>query len=224
MKRCLLKFTKSTKYYQHYKITSSMKRLYYFLVGISLLAFAFSGVATSINAHLSLVSYENPSPKKAEKPQPKKHKEAKNSSKVTHFSLLTGETTTTDALALPPTITATKSVAVQGGGNAVPGSQLNYSIVINNGGTDATAVAFNDVLVSDLTLVAGSVKATPIGVNDAYDVIGNVGITVPAGSGVLTNDVSPDGTAITATLTAASANGTLTLSSNGAYLHTQCWI
>jgi hypothetical protein len=197
-----------------------MKPFYYFLVGISLLAFGFSGVATSINAHLGLVYNENPSPRKQEKPQPKKYKEAKGNAKITHFSLLTGEITTTDALALPPTITATKTVAVQGGGNAVPGSQLNYTIVINNGGTDATAVAFNDILVNDLTLVAGSVKATPIGVNDAYTSIGNVGITVPVGNGVLTNDVSPDATAITASVTTNVTHGTLVLAANGSFTYT----
>jgi CHRD domain/Bacterial Ig domain/Ig-like domain CHU_C associated/PKD-like domain len=197
-----------------------MKSFYYFLVGISLLAFGFSGVATSIDARLGLVYKENLSPKKQDKPQPKKHKEAKGNAKITRLSLLTGEITTTDALALPPSITATKSVAVQGGGNAVPGSQLNYTIVINNGGTDATGVAFNDILVSDLTLVAGTVKATPIGVNDAYTSIGNVGITVPVGSGVLANDVSPDGTAITASVTTNVTNGTLTLAADGSFTYT----
>ena len=187
-----------------------MKSFYYFFVGISILAFGFSGVATSIDAHLGLVYNENPSPKKQDKPQSKKHKEAKGNSKITHFSLLTGEITTTDALALPPSITATKSVVVQGNGNAVSGSQLNYTILINNGGTDATGVAFNDILVNDLTLVAGSVKATPIGVNDAYTCIGNVGINVNTTvGGVLNNDVSPDNTTLSvpAVVSGATAQG-----------------
>ena len=196
-----------------------MKSIYYFLVGISLLAFGFSGVATSIDFRLGSVYKENPSPKKQDKPQPRKHKELKGNAKITHFSLLTGEITTTDALALPPSITAVKSVAVQGGGNAVLGGQLNYTIVINNGGTDATAVAFNDVLVNDLTLVAGSVNASPIAVNDTYNSIGNVGITVPVANGVLINDSNPI-PANTVTITAfdaTSANGgTVTMTTSGA--------
>ncbi len=200
-----------------------MKSIYYFLVGISLLAFGFSGVATSINARLGLVYKDNPSPKKQDKPQPKKHKEAKNtSSKITHFSLLTGEITTTDALVLPPSITANNSVAVQGGGSAVPGGQLNYTVVINNAGTDATGVAYTDVLNSNLTLVAGSVTATPIVVDDSYNVVGNVGIVVNAASGLLANDVSPLNLAKTATVVASgtSTNGTYTIAADGSFTYT----
>ena len=202
-----------------------MKKIYYFLVVISLSAFGFSGLATSINAHLGLVFKDNPSPKKQDKPQPKKHKEVKSISKVTHFSLLTGETTVTDALIFAPTITAVKSVAVQGGGNPVPGSQLNYTIVVNNTGTvpadNATAVTVTDVLVNDLTLVAGSLKATPIAANDAYNAIGNVGITVPAASGLLANDVSPDNTTRTATAGTftGSASGTFVIVADGSFTY-----
>ncbi|MER0442761.1 Ig-like domain-containing protein, partial [Emticicia sp. W12TSBA100-4] len=126
---------------------------------------------------------------------------------------------------LAPTITLEKSVAVQGGGNATPGGQLNYTVVLSNtaasgAGNNATDVSFSDVLNSNLTLVAGSVKATPIGVNDTYNVIGNVGITVPVEYGVLVNDVSPDGTSITVAVSTNVANGTLSLSSNGSFTYT----
>jgi hypothetical protein len=203
-----------------------MKSFYYFLVGISLLAFGFSGVATSIDAHLGLVYKENPSPKKQDKPQSKKHKEAKSNGKVTRLSLLTGEITTTDAFLLVPTITAVKSVAVQGGGNAVPGGQLNYTVVLSNtasvgAGNDATGVTFTDVLNSNLTLVAGSVKVTPIIVDDSYNCIGNVGINVPAISGLLANDVSPDNSTITATATnTAGTQGTVNVNPDGSFTFT----
>ena len=121
---------------------------------------------------------------------------------------------------LVPNITVTKSVTVQGGGNPVPGSQLDYSIVVNNAGTDATAVVLTDVLVSNLTLVAGSLKATPIGFNDAYTCIGNVGITVNVAGSVLANDISPDATSLTATILTTTTNGTTSLSSDGSFTYT----
>ncbi|MDZ7896452.1 MAG: Ig-like domain-containing protein [Arcicella sp.] len=122
---------------------------------------------------------------------------------------------------LVPTITATKSVTVQGGGNPVPGSQLNYQIVVNNAGTDATAVVLTDVLVADLTLVAGSVKATPIATDDSYSCIGNVGINVPAASGVLANDANPVNTSMTTTaVNTAGTQGTVTLNPDGSFTFT----
>jgi Bacterial Ig domain/Ig-like domain CHU_C associated/PKD-like domain len=119
---------------------------------------------------------------------------------------------------LVPGITATKTVTVSGGGNAVPGSQLNYSVVINNAGTDATSVNFTDILANDLTLVAGSVKVTPIIVDDSYSCIGNVGINVPANSGLLANDVSPSGSPITATaINTAGTQGAVSVNPDGSF-------
>jgi hypothetical protein len=199
-----------------------MKSFYYYLLGISLLAFEFSGVATSINVHLSSVFKENPSPKKQDKPQSRKQKDKKNSSKVTYLSLLTGKTTTIDASTAVPTISAVNTVAVQGGGSALPGSQLNYSVVIKNEGTDATGVVFTDILNSNLTLVPGSVTATPIVLDDSYSALGNVGITVNGASGLLANDVSPMGLAKTATAVpnGTSTNGKYTIATDGSFTYT----
>ncbi|MCP9763282.1 Ig-like domain-containing protein, partial [Lacihabitans soyangensis] len=124
-----------------------------------------------------------------------------------------------------PTITATKSVTVQGGGNALPGGILNYSIILSNtasgSANDATGVLFTDQLISDLTLVAGSVKATPIAGDDAYSSIGNVGINVPAGSGLLANDNSPTNEPITVTaVNTAGTSGTVTFNPNGSFTFT----
>jgi len=117
-------------------------------------------------------------------------------------------------------INVTNAVAVNGGGNAVPGSQLDFTITVtNSGSTDATGTTFQDILDSNLTLVPGSLKATPIAVNDAYDCIGNVGITVNAVQGVLTNDISPDGTALTVAVLANPTNGTVSLNANGSFTY-----
>jgi CHRD domain/Bacterial Ig domain/PKD-like domain/Ig-like domain CHU_C associated/CS domain len=127
---------------------------------------------------------------------------------------------------LVPTITATKTVTVQGGGNPVPGSQLNYQIIVSNTASvgvanNATGVTFTDNLVNDLTLVAGSVKATPIAVDDAHTAIGNVGLTVNAANGILANDISPDNTTLStpAGTFTGSASGTFVIAANGSFTY-----
>lgn len=118
------------------------------------------------------------------------------------------------------TIGVVNAVTVNGGGNAAPGSQLDFTITITNAGIDdALGTTFQDILDSNLTLVPGSLKATPIAVNDAYNCIGNVGITVNAAQGVLTNDISPDGTALTVTVLANPTNGTVSLATNGSFTY-----
>lgn len=133
-------------------------------------------------------------------------------------SFQTTEKTSTNTAAA--TISVTNAVAVNGGGNAVPGSQLDFTITISNSGIDdAAGTTFQDILDSNLTYVPGSLKVTPIAVNDSYNCIGNVGITVNAAGGVLTNDVSPDATALTVAVLANPANGTLSLASNGSFTY-----
>ncbi len=126
----------------------------------------------------------------------------------------------TSAPVVAATVTVTNAVAVNGGGNAKPGSQLDYTITISNSGTDdATGLSFQDVLDSNLTLVTNSFKATPIANNNSYSCIGNVGITVDTAGGVLSNDASPDGTTLTATVLTPPANGTVNLSPNGSFTY-----
>ncbi|HEX6384974.1 MAG TPA: Ig-like domain-containing protein [Anaerolineae bacterium] len=97
---------------------------------------------------------------------------------------------------------------------ADPGDTIRYTnFVTNTGSTDAGAVVFNDTIDSNTTLVAGSLRTTPIARNDNFTSLGNVGITVPAGSGVLANDDDPDGTTPTLSVVAA-AGGT---ASGGAF-------
>ncbi|MFD2942283.1 Ig-like domain-containing protein [Flavobacterium notoginsengisoli] len=122
--------------------------------------------------------------------------------------------------AVAATVTVNNVVAVNGGGNAQPGSQLDYTITITNSGADdALGMTFQDILDSNLTLVANSFKATPVANNNSYSCIGNVGITVDAAGGVLANDVSPDATALTATILTAPTNGTVNLAPNGSFTY-----
>jgi hypothetical protein len=68
--------------------------------------------------------------------------------------------------------------------------------------------------------VAGSVKSTPVARPDAYTgIIGNTPFSVPAASGVLTNDSDPDGDSISVVaFSATSANGgTVIVTNNGGF-------
>lgn len=85
-------------------------------------------------------------------------------------------------------------------GVADPGDTLRYFICLGNAGVfDADGVAFWDSIDFNTTLVAGSVKITPIARHDYYAITSNVGITVPASSGVLVNDNDPDGGSVAVT-------------------------
>ncbi len=114
-----------------------------------------------------------------------------------------------------PILTASKSdiIFIDSYSNNVAnaGDTIRYTtIVTNSGSTGAVNMAFVDTIDPDTTLVAGSVRTTPIARHDTYTSIGNVGISVPAGSGVLANDNDPDGSTPVLTIVsfdATSANG-----------------
>ena len=95
---------------------------------------------------------------------------------------------------LAPSITATKvDTYPSAPGGAQPGEIITYSVTITNSGPDpATNVTLSDTVDPNTTIV-GTPKSTPIGFDDAYDVIGNVRIQVPDGvSDLLANDLDPD--------------------------------
>ncbi len=90
------------------------------------------------------------------------------------------------------------TIDIDGDGLADPGDTIRYTIaILNSGNMDAIAVSFSDPIDGNSTLVAGSLKTTPVAVNDAYNVVGNVSISVSA-PGVLGNDSDPDGGAVIA--------------------------
>jgi hypothetical protein len=127
---------------------------------------------------------------------------------------------------LVPTITATKVDSiftdVDGDGRADPGDTLQYTVTINNGGTDATGVKFTDTIDTNTTLVGGSINSSPIAFDDSgYSATGNVRITIAAASGVLVNDIDPDTQSnanVTASAGATSANGgNVAMSADGSF-------
>ena len=127
-----------------------------------------------------------------------------------------------------PNITAVKSATLTGGtdvnGNGAinPSDTIVYSVVVSNSGATASNVVFTDTLNSDLTL-ASTPMASPIAADDSYSCIGNVGITVPAGSGLLGNDINPQGNgtlSITAVGSGTTAqNGSYSLASDGSFTY-----
>lgn len=90
--------------------------------------------------------------------------------------------------------TDTLLVDNDGDGNADPGDVIAYTITISNtGDMDAENVLFTDTIDANTTLVGGSLSVSPIARNDIYTATGNIQIDVPAVSGLLLNDVDPDG-------------------------------
>lgn len=106
-----------------------------------------------------------------------------------------------------------------------PGTTYKYRLTITNTGGEALAVDLADMIDADTTLAAATVDATPVAVDDAYEVFGNVARSVTALDGLLANDADPDqngaapelvvdvsGSPVTTTL-----GGTATLAADGAF-------
>jgi hypothetical protein len=115
------------------------------------------------------------------------------------------------AALLAPAVTAIKTAVLVGTDNGTtgptPGDVIEYTVTIaNTGPDDATGVNFTDTVDPNTTLVPGSVKSAPIAVKDAYSTVGNVSISVPAASGLTSNDVNLDGDVLT--ITAVDQTGT----------------
>ena len=111
---------------------------------------------------------------------------------------------------------------VDGDGRADPGDTLQYTVTINNTGTDSLNTVFTDTISANTTLVPGSVNSSPIAFDDpSYTAAGNVRITIPAASGVLANDIDPDtgtNSGLTASSGATSAQGgNVAMSANGGF-------
>ena len=138
---------------------------------------------------------------------------------------------------LAPILTATKTDNRPSidPATANPGDTIMYTVVISNSGTaDATNVNFTDTIDANTTLVAGSFKASPIALNDTYNTIGNVPISIAA-PGVRGNDLNPNVvpstniaaltvTKVNATVvpgggmaTAATTHGSVTMHSDGSF-------
>ncbi|HYJ85157.1 MAG TPA: Calx-beta domain-containing protein, partial [Pyrinomonadaceae bacterium] len=126
---------------------------------------------------------------------------------------------------LAPTVTATKTDALvptgnNGDGKADPGDTINYTVNISASGEDATGVTFTDTVDPNTAFVGGSLRATPVAVNDSYSALGNVRISVPA-PGVLGNDFLgiPSATIDTPTPVTSTNGGNVTLNADGSFIY-----
>lgn len=100
-----------------------------------------------------------------------------------------------------------------------PGDTLRYIVSITNSGTtDATGMNFSDLLDTS-TVPVGSLKATPVAVNDAYVGTYNATLNVSA-SGVLTNDYGVPAPTATPIAAGATPHGAVTLSVDGSFAYT----
>ena len=87
--------------------------------------------------------------------------------------------------------------------------QFRYTVSDGKGGTAVASI--------DLEITA--VPDAPVAVADFYGVTRNGTLEVPVASGVLANDRDADGDTLSATLTLAPANGSLTLNANGSFTY-----
>lgn len=122
-----------------------------------------------------------------------------------------------------PTVTASKTDAlftdVDGDLQADPGDTLKYTVNINASGEDATGVTFTDTVDPNTAFVGGTLRATPVAVNDTYSATGNIRISVAA-PGVLGNDFAGVPSATIAAPPVTSTNGgDVTLNADGSFTY-----
>jgi Big-like domain-containing protein/Calx-beta domain-containing protein len=124
---------------------------------------------------------------------------------------------------LAPTVTASKADSlftdVDGDLQADPGDTLKYTVNISASGEDATGVTFTDTVDPNTAFVAGTLRATPVAVDDTYAATGNIRISVAA-PGVLGNDFAgvPSAT-ITAPPVTSTNGGDVTLNADGSFTY-----
>ena len=123
-----------------------------------------------------------------------------------------------------PTQTDEIIINPNGNGTAEPGEQIRYKVTIQNtGAASGTNVQLNVVPDPRTTFVPGSFRSSPLAVNDAYAVTGNVGINVPAASGVKANDFDDNiaGANITAgTFSTTQPGGSIMINADGSFMYT----
>lgn len=106
-------------------------------------------------------------------------------------------------------------------GKADPGDRIQYKVTIQNTGVaSGTGVQLNVVPDPRTTFLAGTFKSSPLAVPDVYTCTGNVGISVPAASGVKTNDFDDNLAGATLSVTTPPTNGTATLNNDGSFTYT----
>lgn len=128
----------------------------------------------------------------------------------------------------PPNIpapTQTDQLLLDNGslGTADAGDKIQYKVNIQNtGSAPATGVQLNVAPDPRTTFVPGSVRSSPLALPDAYTCTGNVGLNVPAASGLKANDFDDDitGLTVTAGTFATTGGGSITIAADGSFMYT----
>ncbi len=109
---------------------------------------------------------------------------------------------------------------------AVPGQVLTYRIEVPNTGGVAEGVSFDDVIDANLTVVPDSLTTLPFGVDDLYEAVGNVQLSVDVANGVLANDrdvddgATPQPLTVTAFDATSAGGGSVNVAANGSFTYT----
>lgn len=101
---------------------------------------------------------------------------------------------------------------------------FTYTPTTNYLGTDSFTYRANDGTaqsnIATVTLnVINAANTKPTAVNDTYAATEDTTLTVPVGTGVVSNDVDPDADQLSAILVSNVTHGTLTLNSNGSFTY-----
>lgn len=106
-------------------------------------------------------------------------------------------------------------------GKAEPGDRIRYKVNIQNtGGANGNGTQLNIVPDPRTTLVPGSFRSSPLALPDGpYACTGNVGIIIPAASGLKANDFDDDiaGATVSAGTFATSQGGLITINADGGF-------
>lgn len=119
--------------------------------------------------------------------------------------------------------TQTDMIIIDNGtsGKADPNDRIRYKVTIQNtGAASGTNTQLNVVPDPRTTFVPGTFKSSPLAVPDAYTCTGNVGISVPAASGVKVNDFDDNLAGATLAVTTPPTNGTATINNDGSFTYT----
>ncbi|HEU5102114.1 MAG TPA: Ig-like domain-containing protein [Roseiflexaceae bacterium] len=104
-----------------------------------------------------------------------------------------------------------------GNGSADPGETLRYTVVVDNSsGVDQAGATFDDTLDPNTSLVAGSLRISPLAFADSYDASRDTPLAVSA-PGILANDTGTPAPTITARSVTTAAGGTATTSADGGF-------
>jgi len=113
---------------------------------------------------------------------------------------------------------------VQGTLDFTPAGSFTYTPNANYFGTDSFTYTVTDgsrtSLPGTVSITVNAVNDAPAATADTYGVLKDIPLNMPAASGVLSNDTDVDNPALTATLVQTTANGTLTLNSDGSFTYT----